>query len=238
MNYAPTIRFVVFDLLNDLQQVYKDSKLSPFKVFFWVMTFADRLRYQHVAKSETGAFVYKFHVDIEVDPITGRNFFTLPAAIYDLEDDGGIAYLTYPPEYDLSLPLFSSVTFTRTTPGKAARLYFRDDERPGPQNPYFYRLNDTIWLLGTEEINLLHLEAGLKTSLAVADPLTDIDLPLDLPVHLLPVLKRQILDIGRFVLQIPADRINDGTFFDSKVMPTNKITSVNDVDQTQQYNQQ
>jgi|WetSurSiteA1Bulk_404760.scaffolds.fasta_scaffold25970_2 hypothetical protein len=237
MNYAPTIRFVVFDLLNDLQQIYDDSKLSPFKVFFWVMTFADRLRYQHVVKSDTGAFVYKFHVDVEVDSVTGRNFFTLPAAIYDLENDGGVQYITYPPEYDLSLPMFASTSFTRTSPEKAARLYYRSEECPSPSNPYFYRQNEKIWLLGCEEINLLHLEVGLKTSLAVADPLTDIDLPLDLPVHLLPVLKRQILDIGRFVLSIPVDRVNDGTSFDSKVMPTNKITSVNDIDQTQQNNE-
>jgi len=241
MNNSATIRYVVYNLLNSLKQIYDDASLTPFKVFFWVMTLADQLRYQHIVKSGTGAFVYKFDVDVEVDSVTGRNFFTLPAGIYDMQDDGAIQYITYSPEADMSLPLFASVTFTRTSPEKAARLYFREDEKPKPQNPYFYRQNEKIFLLGVEEINITSLEVGLITSLNPADLTIDIDTPLDLPAHLLPILERRILDLGRFVMSVPNDKLNDGSGWESKNMPTQKLVSVNDPDQqnqNQRYNQQ
>jgi len=56
----------------------------------------------------------------------------------------------------------------------------------------------------------------------------DIDQPFEFPQELLPVLKRQILDLGRFILQIPNDLINDGTGLQSKQIPTQKLISVNE----------
>jgi hypothetical protein len=234
-NKSSTIRYVVYDLLNDLQQIYDDAKLTPFKIFYWVMVHADRLRKLHIEKIDSGAYVYRFDdIVVSVDPVTGRNYFELPAAIYDFDKDDGIDYVIYPPEYDKSLPMFAASSFTRTTVSKAARLYFREEEKPSPSNPYFYRQNKYIYLLGVEEINLTKVEAGLKTSLEPASLTTDIDAPFDFPQDLIPVLKRQILDLGRFVMQIPADLINDGAAFDSKNMPTQKLVSVNDLDQQNQ----
>lgn len=237
MNNSATIRYVVYNLLNSLKQIYDDASLTPFKVFFWVMTLSDQLRYQHIVKSGTGAFVYKFDVTVEVDSVTGRNFFTLPSGIYDMENDGAVQYITYSPGVDLSLPLFASTTFTRTSPEKAARLYFREDEKPKPENPYFYRQNERIFLLGTEELNLISLEVGLITSLNPADLTIDIDQPLDLPAHLLPILERRILDLGRFVMAVPADLKNDGAAWENANMPSQKLISVNS-DQQQQYQDQ
>lgn len=229
---SATIRYVVYNLLNSLRQIYDDAALTPFKVCFWVMTLADQLRYQHIVKSGTGAYVYKFDVAVSVDPVTGRNYFELPASIYDMEDDGGIQYIAYPPSVDLSLPSFAGVTFTRTSPEKAGRLYFRKEEFPKPSNPYFYRQNEKIFLLGTEEINLVSLEVGLRTTLAPANLDVNIDSPLDLPAHLLPVLERRVLDLGRFVMQIPSDKVNDGSEWESKNFPSQKLISVNE---NQQY---
>lgn len=235
---SPTIRYVIFDILGDLKSVYDDAALTPFKIFYWCYIFADRLRKQHIEKIDSGAYVERFEeILVSVNPVTGRNYFVLPKAIYDFDKDGAVDYITYQASWDLSLPMFSSVTFTRTTPGKAARLYFREDERPTPANPYFYRQGDEIILLGVEEINVLKVEAGLKTSLGPVDSTIDIDQPFDLPTDLLPLLKRQLLDIGRFVMMIPADRVNDGAAFDSKAMPTQKIASVNDPNINQQQYQ-
>lgn len=229
MNNTATIRMVVFDLLNDFKQLYDDAALTPFKVYYWTLVHADRLRKQHIEKIDSGAYTYTFMVDVLVDPSNGRNYFELPAAIYDFDKDGGVDYITYPPEWNLSEPMFAGVTFTRTTPTKAGRLYYREDEKPTPNNPYFYRLNSKIWLLGVEQINLISVEAGLKTSLAPNDVNVDIDQPFDFPQDLIPTLKRQVLDMGRFVLMIPSDLKNDGAAFDSKntQMPTQKLISVN-----------
>jgi len=232
-----TYRYVVYDILNDLKQIYDDAGLTPFKVFYWICIFADRLKKQHIDKISSGAYVSPFTVAITVEPTNGRNYFILPLTIYDFDKDGGVDYIAYSPNIDLSLPGFSSVTFTRTTPSKAARLYFREEEVPTPSNPYFYRLSDRIYLLGVEQINITEVEVGLKTTFNPSDITLDIDDEFPFPADLLPLLKRQILDMGRFVLNIPSDKINDGNGFDSKIMPTQKLISVNDPDLQQQQQQ-
>ena len=226
MDNTATLRFIVFDLLNDLKQVIDSAELTPFKILYWVLIHADRLKKEHIKKIDSGAYTTRFDVVIELDPVTGRNYFTLPAAIYDYDEDNGIVYMCYPPEIDLSIPGFAAGKFNRTAPDKAARLYFRDDERPSPSNPYYYRLQDRVYILGVEQINILKLEVGLKVAFGPVDTTIDIDAPFDFPQDLLPILKRQILDLGRVVLMIPTDLVNGEASFDSKAMPTEKLTSV------------
>ena len=234
-----TIRMVVFDLLSDFKQIYDDAELTPFKVYYWTMIFADRLRAQHVEKRDSGAYTYRFNnVSVLVDSTTGRNYFELPGPIYDFDKDSGIDYVSYPPEMDLSMPMWASVIFTRTTVANVMRLYFRDEEKPSPANPYFYRQNKYVYLLGVEQINLNKVEIGLKTTLEPASLTADINQPFDFPQDLIPILKRQLLDIGRFVMQIPSDLINDGAAFDKAQMPQQKISSVDDQNVPQQYQQQ
>jgi hypothetical protein len=249
-----TIRMVIYDILGDLKQTYVDAALSPFKVYYWVCIFADRLRKLHVQKIDSGAYVSRFdNVPVRVDGVTGRNYVELPAAIYDFNADGGIAYISYPPSYGSTTlsptttypptvnpnsPPFTNISFTRTTPAKSARLYFRDEERPSVSNPYFYRLKERVYLLGVESINLTYVEMGLQLSLAPADLTVDIDKPFDFPQDLLGQLKYQILSLGRFVMQIPVDRINDGSAWESKNFPNQKLVSVNDQGQQNQDNTQ
>ena len=231
---SATIRQVVYDLLGDFKQLYDDAEITPFKMFYWVMVHADRLRKQHIEKIDSGLYVTKFDVVVHVEPNTGRNYFDLPGVIYDMDKDNGISYITYDPAVDLSIPTFGSVLFTRTTPEIARRLYFRASETPTPNNPYFYLQSKKVYLLGIEQLHILSLETGLRLSLNPNDLTVDIDQPLDFPQDLIPILKRQILDMGRFVLTVPRDLSNDGSpLLDAKGMPTNKIVSVADVDQPQ-----
>jgi hypothetical protein len=151
-------------------------------------------------------------------------------------DDWYLPSKTLPGQPEVDIPQFANITFTRTTPSKSARLYFRDEERPVPTNPYFYRLNKNIYLLGVESVEVSAVEVGLKTSF---DPLAvalDFDQEFQFPSELLPILKRKILDLGRFVLSVPSDLLNDGTGLQSKSMPTQKLVSVND--RPQDYNNQ
>ena len=231
-----TYRHIVYDILGDLKQIYDDAQLTPFKVFFWVLVHADRLKRQHLIKIDSGAYVKPFDLTVYVEPNNGRNYFTLPGSVYDIDKDGAISYITYKPDIDVSLPVLASVKFTRTSPTKMQRLYFRDEETPSPDNPYFYRLNDRIYLLGVEQINITEVEVGLILSFdPVASGLT-LDDEFEFPLDLIPTLKRQILDMGRFVLNIPVDNINDGAAFDSKEMPTQKLISVNP--QPEEYDNQ
>lgn len=231
---SPTLRYVVYDILGDLKQLYSEAEITPYKVAYWVLVFADTLRRQHMQKIDSGAFTHRFDVDVHVDGITGRNYIEIPKAIYDFDKDDGIDYITYAPGVDPDLPGFASVTFTRTTPSQSARLYFRDEEKPSPSNPYFYRLNSYIWLLGVESISITQVEAGLKTTLAITDLNLDLDVVLDLPVHLIPSLKFQILNLGRFVLQIPRDLLNDGSSVVQGKMPKDKIVTETPQNQSQE----
>lgn len=238
-----TLRYVVYDLLKDFKQLHKDSDIKVFQMLYWVCMEANYLKKLHQGKIDSGAFVTRFSVPILIDHVFHRQYFELPASIFDYDRDEGIDYLCYSPNYfgttgaptttlaghpDVDIPEFGTITFTRTTPSKSARLYFRDEERPTPTNPYFYRLNKNIYLLGVESVDVYAIEVGLKTSF---DPLVvslSFDQEFEFPSELLPVLKRRVLDLGRFVLSVPSDLINDGTGLQSKGVSTQKLLSVND----------
>ena len=244
-----TLRYIVYDLLHDFKQIHKDSEIKPFQMLFWVISEANYLKKQHEGKIDSGAFITRFNVPIAIDHVFHRQYFELPASIFDYDRDEGITYLCYSPNYfgttgaptttlpgqpEIDIPQFSTITFTRTTPAKSARLYFRDEERPSTTNPYFYRLNKNIYLLGVESVEVSAIEVGLRTSF---DPLVvslSFDQEFEFPSELLPILKRRILDLGRFVLSVPSDLMNDGTGLQSKSMPTQKLLSVND--RPQDYN--
>ena len=124
-------------------------------------------------------------------------------------------------------------TFTRTTPSDVQRLYFSKYEEPDPKNPYWYRAGQYIYLLGIECVNPKAVEIGIYSTLKpITDPTIDLDAPFNFPEELLIQLKRQVLDLGRFVLVIPEERTNDGVDSDQgKAIPANKLTSVNELSQ-------
>jgi len=221
-----TLRMIVYDLLRDLKQVYAEATITPYQAAYWVLVHADRLKKLHIEKRDSGAFVTVYDVDVAVDPDNGRNYFVLPINIYDIHLDRGIAYISYPPGIDLDLPAFAGTVFTRTNVEKIRRLYYREDERPSPANPYFYRIQDRIYLLGVEQIDLLTAEVGLNATFDPASTSLTLDQTLDFPQDLIPTLKRQILDMGRFVMMVPRDMSNDGASIKSPGMPADKIVSV------------
>ena len=234
-----TLRYIVYDILSDLRQLYDDADLSAFKVAYWVMTFSDRLKKQHIAKISSGAYLTRFdNVPVLTDPANGRHYCVLPAVIYDFDEDKAVNYITYSDEWYLGfsttiapdyIPEFVDVTFTRTTPAESARLYFRSDEEPAPGNPYFYRQGDRLYFLGTEDLaGFSSVEIGLNVAFDPTDLSLDLDAQFEFPQDLIPILKRQIFDLGRFILMMPSDLKNDGTGLQGGQIPTQKIVSVNE----------
>lgn len=237
-----TLRHICYDLQTDFKQTTDDQELPLSKIAFYVLMVANRLRSQHSDKISSGAFVHTFP-DVPIiksttssgDVVKGRPYIELPKGIYDFDKDKGIVYVGYNadngPECDG--PRYAKVGFTRTEAGrKLERLYYTKYEIPTPKNPYWYRVGNIIYLLGIESTNIDKLEIGLRTTF---DPITtiDIDAPFEFPEELLSVLKRQVLDLGRFVLMIPSERTNDGNSNPEGPMPSQKLVSVNE-----SYNQQ
>jgi len=229
-----TLRYALSDISSILKQNIANKKFSDAQILFWILCYADRLKSQHIPKIDSGAFIHQyFQIQVHIDTITGRQYIELPVGIYDFDLDDGINYLSYDYTVDECSPPFTSVTFARTTPSKSARLYWTDEEKPTPDNPYFYRIGDRLYLLGTQCITILNLEGGFYSSF---DPTTtcDLDDEFDFPVELYPILQRQILDLARFGLAIPYDKTNTGNYNldeDLNSVPKNKLVSVSQATQ-------
>lgn len=233
------LRHIVDDIAKDLKQVFDDKIVQRSQIAYWVLMVGNRLKSQHIAKRDSGAFMHTFS-KIPVltyssvsnpDQVNDRKYIILPKSIYDYNKDGGIEYIAYYVEDDKPScpPPFTRQTFTRTTPSTAQRLYYTEDEKPSPANPYFYRTGSHLYFLGIECVEAKYIEIGIYNTF---DPLTtiDMDAELDFPDETLIILKRQVLDLGRFTLMLPQERVNDGADDTvNKGVPTNKLVSVNEL---------
>ena len=241
---ATPLRHIVDDLAKDFKQVFDDKIIQKSQIAYWVLTIGNRLRSQHIGKRDSGAFLSTYKVPIEIDSTTvnpsqmrNRKYFVLPKCIYDYDMDKGIEYISYynedqKPECP---PPFTWVTFTRTTPSRAKRLYYNKFEVPNPKDPYYYRVGERIYTLGIEKTDPKFVDVGLYQTF---NPVTEINLddPFDFPQELIIQLTRQVLDLGRFVLLIPEERVNEGNSQLTQAIPTNKLTSVSELAQDQETN--
>lgn len=224
-----TYRFVASDIQTSLKQMYDDADISIPLVVYWMHVFGDRLRMLHIGKYSSGAFLQRFKsVAVERDDADPYPFIELPQRVYDYDKDKGIDYITY--TYSVSVggePVLGSVKFHRTTPSGLEALYMREEERPSPSNPYFYRIGDRSYLAGIERINVSTVEVGLYNTFdpnIFSDATFSLDNVFDFPEHLLPLLRREILEMGRFVLLVPDNVNNDGSGQDNpKAIPSGQM---------------
>lgn len=232
------LRHVVNDIGVDLRQIFDDRRISDAQIAYWTIIVGNNLLSKHIQKRSSGAFLTTFpEVPVLKSQLPGKNlvryrkYFDLPDQIFDFNNDGAIDYISYAVEPELpneNAPL-TVVTFTRTTPGALKGLYMNEYTEPSPENPYYYRSKEKIYLVGVECVDTGPLEVGLKLCIP---PVTKIvlDDPFDFPEELISVLKRQVLDMGRFALLMPKERMNDGDdAVTGNQVPNNKISSVNDV---------
>jgi hypothetical protein len=243
------LRTIVDDLEQDFKQMYDDRSISKGQIAHWVIMLGNRLLSQHIAKRDSGAFLHIYgNVPIEVanttvnpNQLRARKYIKLPANIFDYTKDGGIEYITYYiDDLEVSdLPPYTYVNFQRTTPSDLRRIYESSYEKPSPENPYFFRAGEYIYLLGIECVNPSRIEIGIYSTIK---PVTSSEISLDMqfpfPEELLIILKRQVLDMGRFVMLIPEDRVNDGKDdVGQAAVPTNKLVSVNELNEDTPNNQ-
>ncbi|MFN5416289.1 MAG: hypothetical protein ACK5B9_04470 [Flavobacteriia bacterium] len=242
------LRTIVDDLVKDFKQSFDDKQITKTQIAHWVIMIGNRLLSQHISKRDSGAFLHIYgDVPIVVSATTinpnvlkNRKYIELPSNIFDYDKDGGIEYITYYLEdQGVNCPApYTWTKFTRTSPSEIERLYFSKHEEPSPKNPYFFRAGDNIYLLGIECVNPKKIEIGIYSTLKpITSSSVNLNMSFPFPEELLIQLKRQVLDLGRFVLMMPEERVNDGA--DTKLnqgVPTNKIVSVNELEQDSPQN--
>jgi hypothetical protein len=235
---ATKLRYLIDEIIVDLKQTIDDAEISPVTVGFWIITQSNRILSQHVQKMDSGAFLTTWPSVPVIVPtatqttgvVAGRKYITLPSSIFDFDKDGGIEYISYqsdggpgcPPEFEFQ-------KFERTSPSEARLLTWSPYTKPSPTRPYYYRTKDYIPLLGIESINVEYVEVGIYSTIECIDTI-DIDAPFDFPEELMDVLRRSLLDLGRFILFMPSERTNvgDDPINEGSQIPTQKIASVNE----------
>jgi len=205
-----TLRYILYDILRDFRQRHAQADISEYQLLYWILIHADRLRKLHIQKIDSGEYLVIYPTVSVVTDSNDNKYIVLPARIYDYDLDKGVVFITYDQRSGDDNPVFTQITFGRTAPSKAKRLQYREEEAPSPDNPYFYRVGDNIYFLGVENVSMPTVEVGILQALNPTSLTLDIDQPFDFPQDLVPILKRQVLDLGLWVLNVPEDLRNDG----------------------------
>ncbi len=202
-----TYRYLVFDILTSLQSAFPDADIAANHVLFWVRTVENLMRKRHLNNNESGAYLSEFdNVPVLKDGI--RYYLELPSAIYDLAFEKGIKYITYQRSDVIA---FTHTLFQPTSQSEAFRLSYSPYEAPSASNPYFYRIGNRIYFLGVESINLQKVEIGLYTALDPRSSMVDMDSEIGINEDQVHQLRIEVLNMGRYVLMVPSERIMDGS---------------------------
>jgi len=213
-----TFRLLVGSLSTALKKTFDDTDISDAQIAVWCTFFINKYRTARIQSESTGRYTTIFpNVPIytpttsTINYIAGRKYLILPSNILDLPNDEGISYISYNQFSGYCPPPFTATQFTRTTINSSGALYFDVYQTPQPDNPYFYLIaNNIVYLLGVECINLNSLEIGLIISF---DPLNNCvtDENMDLDEALVSDVYKNVLELGRFVMLVPSNTVNDAS---------------------------
>lgn len=208
-----TYRFLVADIKKTHGEAFTDSKITSTHVLYWILLVANRLRKDMHIKTDSGLYLNTFSpVPVLIDTnLKNRQYIELPAAIFDLPYDRSIKYITY--NVDTCCcegPAFAQTFFQPTTAIRSWLLYLNPYTNPKSTNPYFYRVENRLYFLGTECITVKDVEIQLLNAL---DPLTEVNVddPIGLSDEMISVLRYEVISLAKYAYLLPQERKNLGT---------------------------
>lgn len=213
-----TYRYVVYDLQKSFNAAFDDADFTFNQILYWVMVVANRMRLQQNSVTNSDLFTSTFsHVPVQTDA-NGMKYIDLPVQIMDLPNNAGIVTLTYNIDTcKCSGPTFAQVWFQPIGMGAVQHLYLDEYTKPSSKNPYFYRIGhqvdgvgvNRLYLIGIECIDVLDVMIALKATL---DPksVCNLDDQMPFPDEMVQDLMMQVLQLGRFVMLMPNENLNDG----------------------------
>jgi hypothetical protein len=213
-----TYRYVVYDLQKNFNATFDDADFTFNQVLYWVMVVANRTRIQQVIATNSDLFTSTFNDVVVHKDVKGRKYIDLPTQIMDLPNNAGVIYITYNEDTcNCEGPNFAQVWFQPVNIGSIQNLYGDEYTRPSAKNPYFYRVGhevdgvgvNRLYLLGIECVPVKDVEIAIRSSL---DPkkLCNIDEEIPLPDEMIQDLMMQVLQLGRFIMLMPKENINNG----------------------------
>lgn len=213
-----TYRYVVYDLQKNFNSTFDDADFTFNQILYWVMVVANRLRVQQTLANNSDLFTSTFNNIPVLSDSNGRKYIDMPVQIMDLPNNSGVVYITYNEETcNCEGPTFAQVWFQGVNVGSVQNLYGDEYTRPSSTNPYFYRIGhkvdgagvNRLYLLGVECVPVKTVEIAVKSSL---DPkkLCNIDEEIPLPDEMIQELVMQVLQLGKFIMMMPKENVNDG----------------------------
>lgn len=224
------------EVMMSLGLSHDDARINRIAMAYYVLIAVDKLNARRLTKDSSTDIrqasdrLEQFIVDLQLnDPLIPWPcmYFNLPAELYDLPFDGGLAWVRYhrtnlPPHCP---PSIAGRPFSHTTLGALSNLYEQAYKRPDPRRPYVARDKYRVYVFGVNDlISKLHI--GLFCTLPdMAD--MDPDAPLPLPPDAISDVRRMVIDSARLALLIPERLANDGRDLTEPVR-TEKQVSIND----------
>jgi hypothetical protein len=213
-----TYRYVVYDIEKTLKKNFDDADITLTQIIYWVMVVANKIRMQHDMVVNADMFTSTYCPVAILEDEKGRKYIDLPTPIMSLPNNAGVVYMSYNVDTNCcSGPAFAQTEFQPVNVNEVKHIYLDEYTKPSAKNPYFYRIGDKVngvsvnrlYLLGLECVAVLDLEIAVKSSL---DPKTlcDLDDEMPIPDELIQDLIVEVLQLGRFVMMIPEERVNVG----------------------------
>jgi len=206
---ALTYRYAISDIKLSLKISFPDAEITTQSIAFWVITCSNIMRQRHLKVEPTGSYLSEYYgpnaIPVNTDGI--KKWIVLPTAIYDLMNEKGIDYISLNLP---GIPFGKQIRFTQTDAQIIDQLYLNLYELPKPSNPYFYRVGQNIFLLGIETVTVVNVNLGIYGSLDPRPVLLSEDSPLGINEEQYPALKDMVLNLGRFVLVVPSNRMEVG----------------------------
>lgn len=214
-----TYRYVVYDIEKSLKKTFDDADITFNQILYWVLVVANKLRFEQNLSTNSDLFTSTYcDVDVQVGDCDSRKYIDLPTQIMDLPNNGGIVYITYNIETcKCDGPPFAQIFFQGINLGEVQHLYLDDFTKPSAKNPYYYRIGDKVngvdvnrvYLLGLECIDVDSVEIAIKSTLDPAK-ICNLDDEIPLPDERISDLITEVLQLGRFVVMMPEERVNIG----------------------------
>lgn len=238
---------IVEDVLITCGYNHDDALRNVPNGMFSLGMILDRLKKQRIEKDLMSGFGSKGstysvtifnNVPVTLEPgLNNRAYFNLPSDVYDIQMNGGIEYITYNRTSGCQDNLVGR-HFTLTSPAEVDNLAGSAMQAPSEYTPYYFRARyrngtttfaDRVWLIGISPL-VKTVEIGIYMTLGPIEQLNPDD-PADIPADMVYLIKRHMLDMERWILLTPQQRLqNDGRDFKPGEQPLQppQMVSVND----------